>query len=144
MRGHFLSGTRKLNRHYQSGSKRVLVYSWKIKGQYIDHFLFQFHWRTNRGKFSIEIEGAEFTWSRANSFIEFFTTGTNIRFNLSTNQTTPYDLESVVDPGKITVTTQTSKKLEFTSYVGVTNLFEGWIFFDKTADVATVTIRWEG
>ena len=63
---------------------------------------------------------------------------------LPANQTTPYDLESSVDAGKITVTTQTSKKLEFTSYVGVTTLFEGLIYFDKTADVVNVTIRWEG
>ena len=144
MRGHFISGTRKLNRHYQSDGKRQYIYKGQIKGQYADHFLFQFHWHTNSGKFSIEIEGADFNWSRKNSTIRFFTTGTVIGFSLPSDQITPYDLESKIDPGKITVTTQTSKKLEFTSHVGLTNLFEGWINFDKTADVVNVTIRWEG
>ena len=144
MRGHFLSGTRKLNRHYQSGSKRQLVYTGQITGQYADHLLFQLHWRTNRGKFSIEIDGADFTWSSPQANVRLVTTGTNISFMIPANQTTPYDLESSVDAGKITVTTQTSNKLEFTSYVGVTTLFEGLIYFDKIADVVNVTIRWEG
>ena len=139
-----MSGTRKLNRHYQSGSKRVLVFKGQIKGQYVNHLSFQFHWRTNRGKFSIEIEGADFNWTRQPASIRFFTTGTIIGFSLPSDQRTPYDLESKIDPGKITVTTQTSKKLEFTSYVGLTNLFEGWIEFDRTGGDINVTIRWEG
>ena len=144
MRGHFLSGTRKLNRHYQSGSKRQYVYRGQITYQYADHLLFQLQWRTYRGKFSIEIDGADFTWSRPKGSVGFITTGTNINFVLPSDQTTPYDLESSADAGKITVTSQTSKKLEFTSYVGLTTLFEGLIYFDKTADVVNVTIRWEG
>lgn len=145
MRGHFLSGTRKLNRHYQSGSKRQLVYTGQITGQYADHLQFQLNWRTNKGKFTIEIDGADFTWSSPQANVRLVTTGTNISFMLPSNQTTPYDLESSVDAGKITVTTQKSKKLEFTSYVGVTTLFEGLIYFhNKKADVVNVKIRWEG
>lgn len=144
MRGHFLSGTRKLNRHYQSGSKRGYVYKGKITYEYADHLLIQLPWRTYRGKFSIEIDGADFTWSRPQGSVDFITTDTYINFVLPSNQTTPYDLESCEDAGKITVTAQTSKKLEFTSYVGLTTLFEGLICFDKTADVVNVTIRWEG
>ena len=144
MRGHFLSGTRKLNRHYQSGGKRQYVIHRQITDEYADHLLFQLEWITNKGKFTIEIDGADFTWLRPRGSVDFITTDTYINFTFPSNQTTPYDLESDTDDhGKITVTTQTSTKLEFTSYVGLTHLFEGLIYFDKKADVVNVTIRWE-
>ena len=138
-----MSGTRKLNRHYQSGGKRQYVIHGQITNEYADHLLFQLEWITKNGKFSIEIDGAEFRWSSPRGSVMFIRKGAVIDFYLLENQTTPYDLESSADPGKITVTTQTSTKLEFTSYVGLTTLFEGLICFDKKADVVNVTIRWE-